>query len=120
MKMKVTEKLYEIIRKEYESGMVSQKNLAFEYNLSTNTIHRIIHSDSYQNYKSTNYYLPKSYLASKSDQRQIKKGKLRTLTITTDANVLPLLISKEVLEELDKKGAKVEISYTIGGLEREK
>lgn len=115
MKMKVTEKLYEIIRKEYESGMVSQKNLAFEYNLSTQTIYRIIHSDSYESYKNSNY----SYPSSKSDQHQIEKGRLKTLTITTDADV-PLLISKEVLEELIKKGTKVEISYTIGGMEKEK
>ena len=117
MKMKVTEKLYEIIRKEYGSGMVSQKNLAAEYDLSTNTICRIIHSDSYESYKSTNYYLPKSYLASKTDQRRIKKGRLRTLTITTDADV-SLLIPQEVLEELVKKGTKVEISYKIGELEK--
>lgn len=117
MKMKVTEKLYEIIRKEYKSGMVSQKNLAAEYNLSVQTIYRIIRSDSYENYKNSNFYLPKSYLASKSDQHQIKKGRLKTLTITTDADV-PLLISKEVLEELIKKGTEVEITYKIGELEK--
>ena len=78
-RIKLTEEQRENIKKEYSTGLISQRSLAEKYNVDRKTIYNILHPDKYQEtlerYKEEKH--SKKYYVKEKQRDYIKKYRRR-------------------------------------------